>query len=156
MLRKVLILLCVFTCFNSMTRSEKVLQKPVPFLGIAPIIQNTAAFKTSESLQLKNGSTNLAHFSNSTTDLLKPTTVAPAKIPGSNNFTPYSFTESPDVPAINPMNFSCDHLNFSLPEPEKCCNFPVLLPDEIVDKCEKEFGLNISSVNNDILSDSVI
>lgn len=53
------------------------------------------------------------------------------------------------------MNFSCNHLNFSLPEPEKCCNFPDLFPDETVDKCEKDFGLNISSVNNELLGDSV-
>ena len=53
------------------------------------------------------------------------------------------------------MHFSCNHLNFSLPEPEKCCNFPDLFPDETVDKCEKKFGLNISSTNNELLGDNV-
>lgn len=39
--------------------------------------------------------------------------------------------------------------------PDKCCAFPDLFPDAIVDSCEKEFSMNGPSSSNDFLADSV-
>lgn len=38
-------------------------------------------------------------------------------------------------------------------EGDKCCNFPDLFPDEVVNKCEKEFMLNDTSMDG-MLADS--
>lgn len=58
---------------------------------------------------------------------------------------------------VSPRNKSslCDIPNPSTAEPDKCCSFPELFNDSLVDQCEKEFGLNVSMVSNEMMADSV-
>lgn len=49
----------------------------------------------------------------------------------------------------------CDSFSPSSVEADKCCTFPDLLPDVLIDQCEKGFSLNESLITNDIFADSV-
>lgn len=54
------------------------------------------------------------------------------------------------------VNFSmCDSPNQSTAEPEKCCNFPELFSNSVMDQCEKEFSSNDSMKKDEALADSV-
>lgn len=68
-------------------------------------------------------------------------------------------TNQKSVPAkyVQVQNKSslCDIPNPSTADPDKCCSFPDLFNDSLVDQCEKEFGLNISVVGNELMADSV-
>lgn len=49
----------------------------------------------------------------------------------------------------------CNKPAASTVEPDKCCKFPDLFADSMVEQCEKDFTLNSTAVNNEMLADSV-
>lgn len=49
----------------------------------------------------------------------------------------------------------CNKAAASTVEPDKCCKFPDLFADSMVEQCEKEFTFNSTAVNNEMLADSV-
>lgn len=53
------------------------------------------------------------------------------------------------------VSTACDTPNQSTVEADKCCRFPDLFADSMVDQCEKDFSLNNSMINNEMLADSV-
>lgn len=67
------------------------------------------------------------------------------------NLTKLSATLQP----VKVKSSLCDSPNPSPAEAEKCCAFPDLFTDTIVNDCEKNFSLNDSMVHNEFLADSV-
>lgn len=62
---------------------------------------------------------------------------------------------SQNVTTDKAIKASCNVPNPSSADPERCCSFPDLFPDKEVDQCEKEFGINVTVLNNELLADSV-
>jgi hypothetical protein len=153
---KVLIV-CLFVAG---VRTQNTTVHPKPFVGIVPpILINSSLFKSSNSTHSKVENEKKSNFS--TMDFVP----APfsANLPdvmslSNRNLTAANVTNLSLAlnSSMKSFNVSCSSAYNSTVEPEKCCTFPDLFPDEIVDKCEKDFGMNVSSVNNDFLADSVI
>lgn len=61
----------------------------------------------------------------------------------------------PVFPINSTAGSKCDKPITSTAEPDKCCKFPDLFADSLVEQCEKEFSLNSTTVNNEMLADSV-
>lgn len=81
----------------------------------------------------------------------------------STTFNPLSKTAENSTKMLSVVNVTttkakslvCDGHNPSSVEADKCCTFPDLLPDFLVDQCEKEFSMNESLTVNDVFADSV-
>lgn len=64
----------------------------------------------------------------------------------------YSLPISPDN---STKTAKCEKAPTSTVDPDKCCKFPDFFADSMVEQCEKEFSLNSTVVNNEMLADSV-
>lgn len=134
--------------------------RPQILIGSLTTTSDTSTGSNSSTIPPKMGATEGNSAKNSTgIEYKTPATPAVIKLLESQtravNF-PTTLKSSQNSTTDKMTNYSCfDAANSSSADPEKCCAFPDLFPDPIVDQCEKEFGVNVSTANTEMLGDSV-
>jgi hypothetical protein len=131
---------------NSQLKLTDLAIKPQPFIAKAPALHS--AEKNATNLLILKNVTDLTSLKNGSDSKAPKNLTEPVNL---------IFPDSKDSPFnSSAVPKSCySYPNPSSADPEKCCSFPDLFPDLLVDQCEKDFGLNISTVSNEMLADSV-
>lgn len=138
--------------------------KLLGFVLLSCVLKSTSqlisATSKPQNFLAKNLSFDVKNSTDPKLDVLKNTSDVNPLIPKLNVQVNQSTSALPSknssTTPTSPQNTTnCSQPNPSSADPEKCCAFPDLFPDAIVDQCEKEFGMNVSGGNNEMLADSV-